>query len=186
MYRDKWIMNLSSYKLDFDGDEQFVPCMVSSLLHQEDNSWNYDIVEQLFDWDVAQAIFRASISRFCSKDRLVWTSSFTSSFSVKSTYIIAQSFHNKEVSSTSNRRRIWSLIWSAKVALRLKYFFWRVVHNTLPTAIVFNIRVFAPVEVPWIPPPEGVVKINMDAAWNVNDHCAVMAAIARDHADHVL
>ncbi|XVF64415.1 hypothetical protein PTKIN_Ptkin09bG0167500 [Pterospermum kingtungense] len=176
IFKDNWIMSLPNYKIEFDGDKQPVACLISSLLNPEDNSSNLDIVEQLFDLKVVDAIRKVPVSHFCNKDRLVWIDSPTGFVSIKSAYMVAQSFLNKEV-----------------------------IHNALPTTIMlhqrgldigmismklyekFSTRVMPHVSRPtqhgisWTPPCLGKVKINVDATWNVVDNVAVVAVLARDH-----
>ena len=42
---------------------------------------------------------------------------------------------NKLEINSTNKDIIWSLIWSSKVAPKIKYFIWKLVHGFIPTKV---------------------------------------------------
>ena len=67
------------------------------------------------------------------QDRLIWRDSVIGVFSVKSAYYEARKVLNKEEVNRDHRDKIWRWIWTAKVAPKVKYFLWRVLHRFILT-----------------------------------------------------
>ncbi|XVE72133.1 hypothetical protein DITRI_Ditri11bG0014100 [Diplodiscus trichospermus] len=76
--------------------------------------------------------YKIQLSRVHIADRLIWKQGELSMFSVNSAKKIARVELGKDTIGTMQSDKKWELIWQAKVAPRVKYFCWRMLHNILP------------------------------------------------------
>ena len=81
-----------------------------------------DMVREVMTASDADIVERIPLSRKRRPDKLIWRESLTRLFSVKSAYFTACRVLGKLEIDSTNRDRIWRLIWSSKVALKIKYF----------------------------------------------------------------
>lgn len=70
MYKDNWLPSLPGFKVQFDGDEQVIPCMEFSLI-SNDFSLNFGLIDKLFEVDVAVSILSIHINENNKSIRLI-------------------------------------------------------------------------------------------------------------------
>ncbi|KAK1616516.1 hypothetical protein QYE76_022033 [Lolium multiflorum] len=112
---------------------------VNQLFLQDSNSWNANLLRELFhDFDV-QTILKIRLPEHEVKDCVAWHYEPNGIFSVKSAYKLAINLKHKGtgVESSSNQnngeRKIWDTIWKTNVPPKVKVFGWRVATNSLAT-----------------------------------------------------
>ena len=65
-------------------------------------------------------------------DKLVWRQSESGEFSVKTGYIVARKVLGKDSTINGSWREVWSVIWKATVASKVKLFAWRLIQGFIP------------------------------------------------------
>jgi hypothetical protein len=112
---------------------------VSQLLTNGSNEWNQDIVRRIFYAEDAACILNMRLPDQSSEDIMAWHYERNGNFSVKSAYKLAYNLNNGTrwiaggSGAQNNARKIWSVIWSAKVPAKVRIFGWRTARDNLPT-----------------------------------------------------
>lgn len=112
---------------------------VNQLMLPEKKEWDTNLIYQLFYPFDADAICKIKIPAADVDDCLAWQVEKNGLFSVKSAYRLAYNLKNNSQleSSTSTNdhddRKIWDIIWKAKIPEKVKIFAWRVATCTLAT-----------------------------------------------------
>uniref|UniRef100_A0A803PL04 Reverse transcriptase domain-containing protein n=1 Tax=Cannabis sativa TaxID=3483 RepID=A0A803PL04_CANSA len=100
---------------------------VADLLNQSKTRWNERYVMYLFGRSLGELIIGIDIVNGLDRDKLVWKSVASGSFSVKATYCL------------DNEERFgpvlpgWSFVWSNKLHPRMGLWLWRMCSGVLPT-----------------------------------------------------
>ena len=81
----------------------------------------------------ATVVARIPLSRSSVSNKLIWRNSITREFSVKSAYYVARRILGREEFVRAQSDKVWRWIWTAQVALKLKFFMWQMVQGILPT-----------------------------------------------------
>ncbi|XP_024640669.1 uncharacterized protein [Medicago truncatula] len=87
---------------------------VHSLIDQNTNGWNYNMVNYYFDYDTVQEIIRTPIFHQVEEDALIWKAEKNGHYSVK-------------------RQAVGIAFGDSKVPLKVNNFLWRVCRDCLPT-----------------------------------------------------
>ncbi|KAK4476788.1 hypothetical protein RD792_015948 [Penstemon davidsonii] len=95
------------------------------------NSWNLNILLDLFPPEVVFEIRKIHISSSPEPKRLIWTPSSSGVFSSKSAYHLSQKC--RFGASLGVLNFIFKNLWAAKIHSRSKLFLWKLIHNILPT-----------------------------------------------------
>ncbi|OMO86337.1 reverse transcriptase [Corchorus capsularis] len=77
--------------------------------------------------------WKGSLLSIAGTDTLIWNSTVNGSYTVRSGYYVARSLLGHDDIHVDDRSPVWRLIWSAHVLPKVKYFFWRVIQDILPT-----------------------------------------------------
>ncbi|XP_060968285.1 uncharacterized protein LOC133035872 [Cannabis sativa] len=106
---------------------------VSSLLDTHDTSWDYSLVNDMFNPRDAHLILGIPLSSIPAEDCWSWKGEKSYFFSVRSAYDLLQiSKHGQQRQSNSG---FWHKFWHLKIPLKVKNFMWRAVTNALPTCL---------------------------------------------------
>jgi hypothetical protein len=108
--------------------------LVSSLINQENTSWNVSLLQEYFDEDSVNAICQIHLPLRPSPNKLCWIADPKGVFSVKSAYKL-----NLCHTWPSNPDTCWKALWKCKIHERLKTLIWRIGCNALPT----NLNIFS-------------------------------------------
>ena len=111
---------------------------VSSLIDENRREWKQDMIEEIFQSEVASMIMAIPLSKNSVPDKLIWGESVIGNFSVKLAYFKVREYLGKEIDSFEDRTLLWKAIWRAKVIPKVSMFAWRLVHNIIPS--VGNLR----------------------------------------------
>jgi ribonuclease HI len=112
---------------------------VNQLISPTTNSWNTDLLRELFYEHDVQAITEIEIPSTGQGDRIAWHFERNGVFTVKSAYRLGLDLkhRNRDISSCSmapnGDRSVWNSIWKSKVQPKIQVFGWRVATDTLAT-----------------------------------------------------
>lgn len=98
--------------------------MIDPNLH----CWKHNLVKELFNPPLAQAILSTPILTRPSPDKLIWTPDPKCNFSVKSTYHSSCS----HIAPLPTCGISWNKLWNLNLPERLKMLIWRIGFNFLP------------------------------------------------------
>lgn len=139
---------------------------VSCLMSMSNDSWDIDLVRDIFDDRDANLILSIPVSR-ADDDVWFWRKDKLGHYTVKSAYGVA-----KEVVSGNtacNISNFWHKIWNLQIPLKVKHFVWRAAQGCLSTKENLIIK---RVEVSSICP---VCNIYAESAFHVLVTCPVAA-----------
>ncbi|XP_060969524.1 uncharacterized protein LOC133036798 [Cannabis sativa] len=100
--------------------------LVSNFISNQ--QWNEELVRKWFTRDDAKRILNISLPESSTNDSWLWLPEQNDQFSIKSACRLISN-HN----SNANLDRKWRIIWGAKIHNRLKFLWWRILSNCLPT-----------------------------------------------------
>ncbi|KAK6117057.1 hypothetical protein DH2020_049200 [Rehmannia glutinosa] len=108
--------------------------------------WNVNLIKQLFDQQVSEAIIQVPICWQQGCDRIYWMLTSNKKFSVHSAY---QALCSRKMNlldccegstGAERRRNGWKKIWTLKIKGKLKHFIWKCFQNVLPVLSVLGKR----------------------------------------------
>lgn len=143
IWQDRWIPNhFDAHPLTPPADQDVT--MVSELL-TETGEWDESLIRQVFIPIDADAILRIPL-RIQEDDRWAWEPEKHGEFSVKSAYRKLAAVHEQVDSAApgGSGDDSWARIWKLDVPPKVKVFWWRVLHEFLPTKAVLNHRHIEP------------------------------------------
>lgn len=142
VWQDNWLL----------GDPQATPTGPGMFIHPNLRvkdlfsagtfSWNQPLLHQLFQPGDVQRILRLRPSITGAQDLLYWKLSKTGSYTVKSGYYVQRELDNESTQQTQVisssflqlRNQIIQKLWTLKLPPKIKFFWWKVLHNGLPVA----------------------------------------------------
>ena len=90
------------------------------------------MVNDMFTETEALIITSIQLSKRSNPDKQIWRDSSIGLLTVKSAYYYARRVLGKENSLLGQMRLLWRICWTAKTIPRVKYFIWRLVHESIP------------------------------------------------------
>lgn len=103
---------------------------VSSLISMADNSWDTDLILDVFNSRDANIILSIPMDKEVN-DSWYWRYGKFVNYSVKSAYLLQQGDRNDN--NTSANSDFWRNLWNLKIPPKIKSFLWRASTNCLPT-----------------------------------------------------
>ncbi|KAK7259782.1 hypothetical protein RIF29_25396 [Crotalaria pallida] len=112
--------------------------LVSALLTEDGAHWNEQVINQYFLPGDRDLILSIPMVKFRKEDQLIWHFSPDGVYSVRSGYRTAlqnqSQIQNGGVgASNGGNESMWKRLWGMKIPEKMKIFWWRVLHNILPT-----------------------------------------------------
>lgn len=104
--------------------------LVSSLMNTNSNSWDTDLILDVFNDRDANIILSIPVNKSI-KDSWYWRREKMGQYSVKSAYLLMQ--EDKTNNSMTANSGFWRRLWNLKIPPKVKNFLWRAVSNCLPT-----------------------------------------------------
>ncbi|OVA10963.1 Reverse transcriptase zinc-binding domain [Macleaya cordata] len=105
--------------------------MVADLIFHNSKQWNRDLVETVFEPEIASKILRIRLPlQGC--DRIHWKPDKKGCFTVKSTYSELTQPTSQQT-TTSNDFNQWNLVWKLPTIPRVRLFLWKCLNDLLPT-----------------------------------------------------
>jgi ribonuclease HI len=136
--RDSWIPRSSGTRIE-KLKKNSRRRWVNQLMTLGTNSWNMELLRELFyEHDVA-AICQIKIPESSKVDCVAWNCEKNGLFTVKSAYRLANDLKTQKHDNTSSsgapngNRIIWNTIWKSNVPPKIRIFGWRVATDTLDT-----------------------------------------------------
>ncbi|XP_024006398.1 uncharacterized protein LOC112082916 [Eutrema salsugineum] len=120
------------------GINSYPKLKVSDLLDRRTITWNEQLLEHIIDPEDIVTIKRIRPSIAGVADSLHWIHTADGAYSVKSGYHALRKLAHSTVSNTSsfsNNQSLFTQCWKHNVPPKVKHFWWRVLHNALPTAV---------------------------------------------------
>lgn len=111
---------------------------VSSLINPLNNTWQTDVIKQVFSHAHANTILGIPLNSRRSVVRLVWAYTLKGNFTVHSAYKVALSSTSGlvlETLNTQNCKSFWKSLWRLNVPNKIKNFAWHASCNILPTKV---------------------------------------------------
>lgn len=103
---------------------------VSSLFSITENSWDAEVIEDIFDQRDANIILFIPLDRGVN-DSWYWRKEKLGNYSVKSAYLLMQEGNHD--SNTVASSGFWRKLWNLKISPKVKQFLWRACSQCLPT-----------------------------------------------------
>ncbi|XP_012857002.1 PREDICTED: uncharacterized protein LOC105976270 [Erythranthe guttata] len=142
IWADPWLRDGGNFKIiTVRPISSAFPDRVSDLLESDSNSWNLQLVHNIF-WEVdVDRILGVPLGGPHTNDSWVWHHSPKGNFTVRSAYHMILNNHNLSspmgignngsISGTNNRE--WKCIWRLPIPPKIQIFLWRFCGNNLPT-----------------------------------------------------
>lgn len=124
--------------------EQLKHITVRSLMMQQENKWDDDILNDICNDRDVVLIKRIPLPAFDKQDSRVWLFDDKGVFTVKSCYRKLQGEHN------ISHGAFWKKLWATKLPGNVVNFMWRACNSCLPTAVALvTKRVQMDIKCPW-------------------------------------
>ena len=135
VWRDKWILRPSTYKVITPEKPSSKDALVCELINRETKEWDRDKIDQWFLLKDRDEIMSIPLSITSNRDRLIWAENRSGKFSVKSAYRLAlEEQKQSAMTDCSNwvaRRRLWKTIWTLNIPQKIKLFAWKASQDIL-------------------------------------------------------
>lgn len=107
---------------------------VVDLRKENGQGWNEDLIQEICNEELAEAILKLSWPAFSRKDNLFWCGNTSGRFSVSNCFDL-NCLEEGPVDG------IWKSLWKSNVHEQLKIFGWRLLANALPTRDILARRI---------------------------------------------
>jgi hypothetical protein len=138
IWKDKWVLSSSSFKIQSSVCILSPDTKVSSLIDVDTRWWDLNLIHSIVTPTKAARICSLPLSPRGHPDQIIWSGTSNSTFSVRSAYHIGES------SKATSHRVLWKKLWSLRVPSVIKNFLWRVCHNLLPTKLNLHRKQIVP------------------------------------------
>lgn len=128
---DPWLPSVSQAYVQSD-NMALVDQKVSSLMSMDSNSWDLDILYDLFNVDEISTILSIPLDKNVD-DSWYWRHEKLGFYSVKSAYLQLQDHRGNN--STASNSGFWRKLWNLKIPPKIKNFLWRASSNCLPEKV---------------------------------------------------
>ena len=112
----------------------------------ENGQWNEDVIRQSFVPVDAAAILRTP-ARVQYEDMWAWEPEKHRVYSVRSAYRLLDMARVKETNvqdASTSGSNVWKKVWKLKIAPKIKVFWWRVLHEFLPSHQILHCKHIEP------------------------------------------
>ncbi|KAM6548802.1 hypothetical protein CsatB_020478 [Cannabis sativa] len=99
----------------------------------ETRSWDYDVVNDLFNSRDGRLILGLPLSPNAASNFWSWSGDRTGLFSIKNAYLLLQK--NKTQHVGSDNSGFWRKLWQLKIPPKVKNLLWRAITDCLPTCL---------------------------------------------------
>lgn len=103
---------------------------VSSLMSTDQESWDMDLIHDIFNTRDANLILSIPVRR-TDADTWFWRNDKMGVYTVKSAYALIRDSPRSD--QDSNNSKFWNKIWNLKIPLKVKHFLWKSIRGCLPT-----------------------------------------------------
>ena len=113
----------------------FPEIKISLLINSHTRNWDMDLLQALFRLEEVKLIRSIPLGNVSTRDKIVWSHSQSSVYSVKSGYYFFSKDRymlNDGSVSSKQSQKLWKLIWSLSVPAKVRNFMWRTTKNAIP------------------------------------------------------
>ena len=89
VWRDKWILRPSTYKVLTTERPNSENALVCELINRVTGEWNMDKLNSWFQPEDRLEIMYIPLSTIDTNDRLIWAENISGKFTIKSAYVLA-------------------------------------------------------------------------------------------------
>ncbi|XP_074378086.1 uncharacterized protein LOC141719606 [Apium graveolens] len=111
--------------------------MVSSLISPDQNTWDTDLVVDIFNSRDSNIILSTPIDKEVD-DSWYWRREKFGQYSVKSAYLMLE--EGNPSNSSANNSGFWHTLWNLKIPPKVKNFLWRASNDCLPSREMLRTR----------------------------------------------
>jgi hypothetical protein len=126
-----WLRDLPTLKPSTPPLPNFEDLTVNHLMLPDLSSWNYNLVQSLFNPSDAAAILSTPLYNRRKDDTCIWKATVDGSYSVEMAYRICTDILSEALPQPNLTQ--WQLLWRFRVHPRVRAFLWRAAHHCLPT-----------------------------------------------------
>jgi hypothetical protein len=138
IWGDRWIPAPLAFLMQRSIGGLTSDAKVSSLIDEETCWWNFQLVQDNFNREVADFICNIPVFPQRQQDKLIWAGTKNGVFSVRSAYHLALDKKERNRGSCSyeeHSKRLWKIVWKVEVPTVAKVFLWKACSNILPTKL---------------------------------------------------
>lgn len=138
IWHDNWIQGIPTLKLRVRLEEAEVE-MVNDLFMPNSRSWNEQVIKNSFIRMDAEEILKLKAGVRLQEDVCAWAWEKHGSYSVRSAYRVLKADQmtrtqaGVERAMSSQDKYWWKVLWKMRIPPKVRIFWWRVLHNFLPS-----------------------------------------------------
>ncbi|CAL1403382.1 unnamed protein product [Linum trigynum] len=136
IWDDEWIPGKSFFYPDPVPANEFPDDLVSSIIDQQQGTWDSEKVERLFSAQYRVLISKIPLSSPPKEDSRIWKDSVSGSYTVKSAYFWIRNKQQSKIDlshgSGEDNSEFWQNLWSPPTQPKVKNFLWKLCKNILP------------------------------------------------------
>ncbi|KAF5449709.1 hypothetical protein F2P56_030126 [Juglans regia] len=136
LWRDKWIPQPTTFKVQTPLDQRHAHWKVSNLIDEHSKTWNLSVLRSICTEEDISNICKIPISWCGNPDKLIWRCSKDGMFTVKSAYHLLgtmEQYPKGQSSAQPNQKEVRPKIWKLKTSSAVRMFLLRATHESLPT-----------------------------------------------------
>lgn len=125
IWGEKWLPTPFTKCVQSPVKRSWADMKVNKLIVTNTNSWDEDLIRELFRPEEAEVIVRIPLSRRGSSDKMYWGYKRDGKFSVRSAYYMAVSMKRRErgeASTGGKDEAVWKFVWGMEVPVIVKMF----------------------------------------------------------------
>ena len=134
--KQPWLKDANPYITS--ASPALVNCKVVSLMSENQEEWDKDILNDLFNERDQQCIQEVRIGDSGREDRIYWSQEAHGNYSVRSAYRLLQ--RQKGYWEDSDNNSVWRKIWRIKAFAKILNLVWRSISFCLPTMTMLRQR----------------------------------------------
>ena len=101
--------------------------LVHGLINEQTRTWNFGLLNEIFNEEVAMVIGSIPVSRLGLEDTMVWHFHQTGIYTVHSGYKLLTGMETGSANQGMDiNREAWLKIWKVNVPSKIRVFMWRV------------------------------------------------------------
>jgi hypothetical protein len=138
VWSDPWIRTRNNMKPTTPSPYHLSHLTVSQLFDHQQNTWDLTLLNSIMNTQDVSDICKIPLYSRALSDSVVWTSTPSGCYTVKSAYKLCISLTDHE--SLPRVDGNWKDVWSLQLPQKMKHFCWRLLRLCLPTRFNLHCR----------------------------------------------